>query len=235
MKSWFIIPLLGAAVLLSSCEEKKKTAAAPPPRAQAPTITAAAETHKAPQIQEKIAPKTDPVEELIQRAEHEYQAGQANYSAGHLEAAKENFDRAFNVMVQSQLDIRSDDRLQNEFDKLVEGINSLELVALKEGDGFTEQRSEPAPIDEANEVTFPIDPSLKAKAAEELKSTSSDLPLVLNDPDDPAAQAVDHAARGLVAMFPVELPILQMATVGGGSGDGPGGPKPAGMSLPMAG
>jgi ATP-binding protein involved in chromosome partitioning len=60
------------------------------------------------------------------------------------------------------------------------------------------------------------------------------LPLVLNDPDDPAAQAVAHAARGLVAMFPVELPILQMATAGG-SGDGPGGPRPAGISLPMAG
>jgi membrane-bound lytic murein transglycosylase D len=181
LKSWFIIPLLGVAVLLTACEEKKKSALAPPARAQAPTMTAVAAAPKAPQIEEKITPKTDPVEDLINRAEHEYQAGQANYAAGHLEAAKEDFDRAFNLMVQSPLDIRSDDRLQNEFDKLVEGINSLELVALKEGDGFTEQRSEPAPIDEANDVTFPIDPNLKAKAAEELKSTSSDLPLVLND------------------------------------------------------
>ena len=55
------------------------------------------------------------------------------------------------------------------------------------------------------------------------------------DPDDPAAQAVAHAARGLVAMFPLELPILQMATVGGGADDPPGGPRPAGISLPMAG
>jgi membrane-bound lytic murein transglycosylase D len=180
LKSYFIIPLLGAAILLSSCEEKKKTAAVPPTHAQAPTI-AQVESAKAPQIEEKIVPKTDPVEDLIKRAEAEYKAGQANYAAGHLEAAKENFDHAFDLMVQSPLDIRSDDRLQNEFDKLVDGINGLELVALKEGDGFTEQRSEPAPIDEANEVTFPIDPNLKAKAAEELKSTASDLPLVLND------------------------------------------------------
>ncbi|HSS58698.1 MAG TPA: P-loop NTPase [Solirubrobacteraceae bacterium] len=34
-------------------------------------------------------------------------------------------------------------------------------------------------------------------------------PLVFTDPDDPAAQAIRHAARGLLAMFPVELPILQ--------------------------
>src|SRR3954451_10854439 len=67
------------------------------------------------------------------------------------------------------------------------------------------------------------------------EQADSGLPLVLNDPDDPAAQAVAHAARGLVAMFPLELPILQMATVGGGAGDEPGGPRPAGMTQPMAG
>ena len=35
---------------------------------------------------------------------------------------------------------------------------------LKQGDGFTEQKMEPAPIDEANAVTFPVDPAVKAKA-----------------------------------------------------------------------
>jgi ATP-binding protein involved in chromosome partitioning len=54
-------------------------------------------------------------------------------------------------------------------------------------------------------------------------------PLVFIDPDDPAAQAIRHAARGLVAMFPLELPILQAAA--------PAAPAaaPSGMSLPMAG
>jgi len=54
-------------------------------------------------------------------------------------------------------------------------------------------------------------------------------PLVFTDPDDPAAQAVRQAARGLMAMFPVELPILQAAA--------PAAPvaAPTGMSLPMAG
>ena len=70
---------------------------------------------------------------------------------------------------------------RREFDKIVEGVNRLEMLALKEGDGFTEQRSEPAPIDEANEVTFPIDPAVRAKAEAELRQTRSDLPLVMND------------------------------------------------------
>jgi ATP-binding protein involved in chromosome partitioning len=54
-------------------------------------------------------------------------------------------------------------------------------------------------------------------------------PLVFTDPDDPASQAIRHAARGLVAMFPLELPILQSAA------PAPQAPPPSGMSLPMAG
>ncbi len=56
-------------------------------------------------------------------------------------------------------------------------------------------------------------------------------PLVAADPDDPAAQALRQVARGLVALFPVELPILQPVAAGGADR----GPAPAGMSLPMAG
>jgi ATP-binding protein involved in chromosome partitioning len=54
-------------------------------------------------------------------------------------------------------------------------------------------------------------------------------PLVFTDPDDPASQAIRHAARGLMAMFPVELPILQAVA--------PAAPAaaPTGLSLPMAG
>jgi ATP-binding protein involved in chromosome partitioning len=54
-------------------------------------------------------------------------------------------------------------------------------------------------------------------------------PLVFTDPDDPAAQAVRHAARGLVAMFPLELPILQATAPAVAAA------APTGMSLPMAG
>jgi ATP-binding protein involved in chromosome partitioning len=50
-------------------------------------------------------------------------------------------------------------------------------------------------------------------------------PLVLADPDDPAAQALAHGARGLIALSPVELPMMAIPA---------GPPKPTGMSLPMA-
>ncbi|HEX8064908.1 MAG TPA: Mrp/NBP35 family ATP-binding protein [Thermoleophilaceae bacterium] len=55
-------------------------------------------------------------------------------------------------------------------------------------------------------------------------------PLVLTDPDAPAAQAIFHAARGLVAATPQELPVLQQP-----NGDVPPASAPVtGTPLPMA-
>jgi ATP-binding protein involved in chromosome partitioning len=59
------------------------------------------------------------------------------------------------------------------------------------------------------------------------EQSDSGLPVVYSDPDDPAAQALRHAARGLIAMSPIELPVMQAPAPAAA-------PKPAGMSLPMA-
>jgi ATP-binding protein involved in chromosome partitioning len=53
------------------------------------------------------------------------------------------------------------------------------------------------------------------------------VPLVFSDPDDPAAQAIRHGARGLIALSPIELPVMQAPAPAAA-------PKPVGMSLPMA-
>ena len=57
-------------------------------------------------------------------------------------------------------------------------------------------------------------------------------PLQVTDPDDPASQAIRQAARGLIAMFPAELPMLQPVAAGAGAEEAP--PAPTGFSLPMA-
>jgi ATP-binding protein involved in chromosome partitioning len=59
------------------------------------------------------------------------------------------------------------------------------------------------------------------------EQSDAGLPIVFSDPDDPAAQALRAAARGLIALSPVELPVMQEASPAAA-------PKPAGMSLPMA-
>jgi ATP-binding protein involved in chromosome partitioning len=61
----------------------------------------------------------------------------------------------------------------------------------------------------------------------------SGTPLVIEDPDDPAAQAIRHAARGVIAMTPLALPVLAPPAPEPPAA-APAGRKPAGMSLPMA-
>jgi membrane-bound lytic murein transglycosylase D len=176
-----------------ACQSAQKTSFMPAPQAQAPALVAASsppDPHQkpagsaaAPQSKPQVtqALEVDPVADLIARVEKEYQAGQDNYRAGHLEAAKQNFDSAFNQLLGSGFDLHSDDRLEPELDRILDGINGLELAALQQGDGFAEQKSEPAPIDEANELNPPVDQNVKAKAEAEIRSTHSDLPLVMTD------------------------------------------------------
>ena len=183
-----MLPAVVFLSLLTGCEtDAPRKQALLPPQAKAPevTTTVAQQTKQPTKVQEspkpQPKPQVDPADGLIGDVEKLYAAGQANYQAGHLEAAKSDFDQAFNKLLSSNLDIRNDDRLQRELDKLVDAVHELEMAALKQGDGFTEPRSEPAPIDEANDVTFPVDPNIKAKAEAEIKATKSDLPLVMND------------------------------------------------------
>jgi ATP-binding protein involved in chromosome partitioning len=61
-------------------------------------------------------------------------------------------------------------------------------------------------------------------------------PLVVEDPDDPASQAIRRAARGLIAMTPMTLPTLPVLEVIAPPTPAPpaAAEKPVGMSLPMA-
>ena len=195
-----ILSALVAAMLAATvaCQSAQKTSFMPPAQAQAPSLVAASsppDPHQQKPVASATQPQSkpqvlqalevDPVADVIARVEKEYQSGQDNYRAGHLEAAKQNFDSAFNQLLGSGFDLRSDlngdDRLQRELDRILEGINGLELAALQQGDGFAEQKSEPAPIDEANELTPAVDQNVKAKAEAEIKSTRSGLPLVMTD------------------------------------------------------
>ncbi|HET9181955.1 MAG TPA: transglycosylase SLT domain-containing protein [Candidatus Angelobacter sp.] len=153
-----------------------------PPQDTAPSLSPASQSQQGQAQQSTTAsPAPDPVASTVAEAEKAYAQGLAEYNAGHLDVAKQNFNHAVDVLMQGPVDIKSDDRLQNEFDKVTEQINKLEMDAFKQGDGFTEESSEPAPIDEANSVTFPVDPNVKAKAEADLPLIQSDLPLIIND------------------------------------------------------
>lgn len=125
-------------------------------------------------------PQARRIAQIIQDVEAAYQNGMSNYQDGHLAAAKSNFDYAVDQMLTCGVSIKDTPDLSAEFDRIVDAVNTLELDALKQGNGLAPP-AEPTPVDVANAVTFPVDPAIRAEATAQLKTTHSDLPLVMND------------------------------------------------------
>jgi len=191
VRRWALVMACAPLVLLAGCPQDQ--AAAPgkvPAQATAPPIATSAASAKAGQAPQPgtAQPGTTTtqsadnakVQQLINRAEQTYRSGVDNYRAGHLDAARVDFDTAVDLMLTSGMDLKADPQLADEFDHLLNAVNSLEVAALKQGNGFSPV-IEAAPLDAANEVTFPANPTLTAQVAAELKTTQSDFPLVIND------------------------------------------------------
>jgi len=118
---------------------------------------------------------------LIARVEEKFAAGEQEYKAGHLETARRDFDEAVDWILESGYDPNSDPKLGELFHRVVDTVYGYELQAFRAGDGFREAPAVPAAIDEVADMTFPVDPNLKARAEEAAKNISHDLPLTVND------------------------------------------------------
>jgi membrane-bound lytic murein transglycosylase D len=190
-----IRPLLGTAACftlllgLAGCEDatKRPLQALPPALAQAPApatpeIGALPLRDLASQpVLSLESPTPGGIGYLIEKVKEKFSSGEANYQAGHLEAARRDFDDAVDWMLESGYDPNSDPRLSELFHQVSDTIYSYELQAFRAGDGFSEAPAVPAAIDEVAEMTFPVDPKLRERAEAAAKSISHDLPLTVND------------------------------------------------------
>jgi membrane-bound lytic murein transglycosylase D len=126
----------------------------------------------------------DRVTLVVTQAEAEFEAGRAEFDRGRLVAAREHFDRAVELLLQHPGGARSDTRLQAGFERLLDRITALDVLAIREADGITEARSVPAAIDEVLNAAMFERPTPKATTAEtvaaDLEHTPRDVPIALN-------------------------------------------------------
>jgi len=130
-------------------------------------------------------PVEDPVVTLISTSERHFKAGQTELEQGHVEAARLEFDRAVNVLLESPYGGRTEPRIREHFDRLVDRISTYEVRALATGDGFTEKKYEAASIDEllalsATLGTPPAASSLTDTVRTDLETANHDIPIPLN-------------------------------------------------------
>jgi membrane-bound lytic murein transglycosylase D len=130
-------------------------------------------------------PAPDPVAALIHTSQKHFEAGERELAMGHIDRARVEFDRAVDVLLESPYGARTDARMREHFDRLVDRINAREVTALAQGDGFSAEKTEPASIDEILRIaTFPQpEPAATTEEAvrSDLATIAHDIPIPQND------------------------------------------------------
>jgi membrane-bound lytic murein transglycosylase D len=126
----------------------------------------------------------DPVVELIAASNRLFQDGQRELENGHLETARLHFNRSLELVLESPYGGRSEPRIREHFDRLVERISAYEVTALAKGDGFAEKKYEPATIDQLLAISTFEQPAptteTKQTVSEDLQATAHDVEIPLN-------------------------------------------------------
>ena len=149
-----------------------RTASTPPQRAVVPVPAPAPPPSAQP----------DPVVELIAVSSRHFEAGQHQLQLGHLEGARTEFNRSLEVLLESPFGGRTEPRIREHFDRLIERISAYEVTALAQADGFEEQRTDSATIDELFAVSTFEPP---APSAETTEAVTADLQSIVHDIEIP--------------------------------------------------
>ena len=181
------VPVLALFPLVGACaagvqSQAKATPAAPATAQKAAGPVASATRVPAPPITQIVSIE-DPVGALIAESEHHFEAGQTALDQGHFDAAKLEFDKAIDVLLESPYGGRTEPRIREHFDRLVDRISTYEVHALAEGDGFTEKKYESASIDDLLAVSTTFDaptPTSALKDAIQADAGMHDVPIPLN-------------------------------------------------------
>ena len=181
---WQRRALVALLPFVTACGSSGRTQALSVRPADVPAQTATVQQPATPAIAQP-APVEDPVLTLIANSDRHFKAGQKELEQGHFEAAKQEFNRAIDVLLESPYGARTEPQIREHFDRLVDRISTYEVRALATGDGFTEKKYEPASIDEllALSTTFgtPAPPAdLKDTVASDLLDVKHDIPIPLN-------------------------------------------------------
>jgi membrane-bound lytic murein transglycosylase D len=118
---------------------------------------------------------------LIQQAEEKFRSGSRFYLNGDFDRARSDFDNAIALMLRSSDSPTNRSLFEHTLENMVDAIHRLDLTGM--GAAQTEEVPgfDKSPLDDILQMTFPVDPRIKDKVVTQLKTTSSVLPLTVND------------------------------------------------------
>lgn len=97
---------------------------------------------------QSTAPNAGEVEAVLARAQSFLRKGESAFSSGDMDAARREFDRAIDAILESGLDVRANQALQLGWREIIEKINLYQINALRESRAWKTQDFEGRPEEE---------------------------------------------------------------------------------------
>jgi len=141
--------------------------------------------------------RPDAVDRLAEQVRALFTAGGQEAKASHNEAAKQDYDRALDLLLASGFNFGKEPQLSKLFNEIMSSVSALQNAAPEAEANETReapaaaQQSQPSPLDQINAITSlsgeevpatPGDAGLKTNAERELQAVVHDMPLTLADP-----------------------------------------------------
>jgi membrane-bound lytic murein transglycosylase D len=126
-------------------------------------------------------PRPTDADFLIQRANDRFAAGKRALQQGQPEEARQEFDRAVELLFNAPENLTGRATLERRLEELVDAIYRIDQDQLGSSAPEEQVSYDKAPLDDVLEMTFPIDPSLRGKVREQVRMTVSQLPLEERD------------------------------------------------------
>jgi membrane-bound lytic murein transglycosylase D len=128
-----------------------------------------------------LAPNATRSDQLIEKAQQRFQQGKKYYQVKEAEQARSEFDAAIDLMLEASDNPSDRQTYESKLEEMVETVHRYDLTGLGSAANLDEPQYEKAPNEDILQLTFPVEPKLKAKVREQVQATVSQLPLTVND------------------------------------------------------
>jgi len=153
------------------------------PAADPPALMAGVFSNEAPDFGSSlpVIPRVTDTDFILRRAEDRFGAGKKAIQDGRTEDARNEFDKAIEILLNAPEDTAERPRLEKRLQEMIDAIYRYDAGELGASEPPAEAASDARPLDELLEMTFPVDPSLRNKVHEQIQATVSQLPLEESD------------------------------------------------------
>jgi membrane-bound lytic murein transglycosylase D len=118
---------------------------------------------------------------LIQQAEERFRNGKKFFRDRDSSHARTEFDAAIDSMLKASQNPTDRTLYERGLEEMVDTIHGYDLSGMGAAVAENEPQFDKAPLEDIVQTTFPVDPRITNKVQNEIRTTASALPLVVND------------------------------------------------------